>query len=341
MALVLGGGGIAGYSFHTASLGAIQEVTGWDPRTADLVIGTSAGSSIGALIAGRVSVADMLARILTVPTDPAGMAKLRSISGRGLSAPFLFGLTGPRMALREVTRFPKVDPLRLVTGLLPQGAVQTEILGEDAEVLHGDTWPAQPLWITAVDTSSGARVVFGRDRFDVPVHQAVEASCAVPALFQPVGIDGDTFVDGGVESATNADLVLESDGAGAPDCDFDLVVILSPLSERRKLRMPSANSVLRVLPTIQLHREVGTIRKTGTPVLIIEPNGAVVRATGPNPMDPTKLISVMVESSTSAFDTLAKPALEGHVELLTQCAAATETPPDVPFPQPQTTQIRP
>src|SRR3954453_5755312 len=52
--LVLGAGGIQGGAWLTGGLGAIAEETGWDPATADYVIGTSAGSMIGALCASGV-----------------------------------------------------------------------------------------------------------------------------------------------------------------------------------------------------------------------------------------------------------------------------------------------
>lgn len=327
--LVLAGGGIAGYSFHTASLGALNEVTGWDPRTAELIVGTSAGSSIGALVAGNVPVDEMLARILTIPTDPGGMSKLRSISGRDLASPFGFGLTGLGMAARELTRFPNINPVRIMSGLLPRGAVRTEVVGEDAETLHGQTWPNRAFWITAVNSRTGELTVFGRDRVDVPVYQAVEASCSVPALFRPVTIGRETYVDGGVRSTSNADLVLDE---RAPR--FDLVVILSPLSQRRCLRLPSFNSAIRTVPTLQLRREVSTIRGCGVPVLVVEPDDDTIRAIGPNPMDPTRLVQVMVESSNSAFDLLADPELEPQLEILRRSAQLAPSPPDVAYPQP-------
>jgi len=45
--LVLGAGGIAGGAFHAGVLAALEEATGWDPRRAALVVGTSAGSIAG------------------------------------------------------------------------------------------------------------------------------------------------------------------------------------------------------------------------------------------------------------------------------------------------------
>ena len=60
---VLGGaGGVAGGAFHAGVLAALEEATGWDPRRARLVVGTSAGSISGAALRAGLSAPDMLAR---------------------------------------------------------------------------------------------------------------------------------------------------------------------------------------------------------------------------------------------------------------------------------------
>lgn len=71
--------------------------------------------------------------------------------------------------------------------------------------------------------ADGRRVVFGRSGAppaDVP--SAAAASCAVPGYVRPVRIGGVEYVDGGVHSPTNADLLA--------DLDLDLVVVSSPTS---------------------------------------------------------------------------------------------------------------
>jgi NTE family protein len=49
--LVLGAGGVVGGAWLTGALHALAAETGWDPAEADYVVGTSAGSMIGALCA--------------------------------------------------------------------------------------------------------------------------------------------------------------------------------------------------------------------------------------------------------------------------------------------------
>src|ERR1035441_8012895 len=52
--LVLGAGGILGGAWLTGALHALATETGWDPGSADYIVGTSAGSMIGALIASGI-----------------------------------------------------------------------------------------------------------------------------------------------------------------------------------------------------------------------------------------------------------------------------------------------
>src|ERR671927_269742 len=52
--LVLGAGGVLGGAWLTGGLYALARETGWDPQTADNIVGTSAGSMIGSLMAAGV-----------------------------------------------------------------------------------------------------------------------------------------------------------------------------------------------------------------------------------------------------------------------------------------------
>ncbi len=324
--LVLGGGGIAGYSFHAAGLGALHELTGWDPRTAEIVVGTSAGSSIASLLRGHVPIDDLLARILSVPTDPGGMARLRAIAGRGEADPaqFRIGFTSLEMTARELARLHRMRPFRLLSGLLPTGVVKTNVVGQNLAYLHGSNWPLEPLWITAVELGSGELMVFGRDDAAIPVSSAVEASCAIPGVFRPVPYRGKRYVDGSVHSATNADLLVDE--------GLDLVVVLSPMSHTSCQGIPSVAEAMRIIPSFHLQREVKALREAGTEVLVLQPDDAVVRAVGVNFMDPTRVVSVLVESSTSIFAALDDPDLHPMLSTLRDAAASITSPSDVPYP---------
>ena len=74
VALVLGAGGVAGGAFHAGVLAALHEATGWDPRQADTIVGTSAGSITGASLRAGLSAVDMLARAESRPLSAAGAA---------------------------------------------------------------------------------------------------------------------------------------------------------------------------------------------------------------------------------------------------------------------------
>ncbi len=76
--LVLGAGGATGGAFHAGVLAALEAATGWDPRTADIVVGTSAGSMTGAMLRAGISAADIAARTEGAPLSPEGAARLRS-----------------------------------------------------------------------------------------------------------------------------------------------------------------------------------------------------------------------------------------------------------------------
>src|SRR4029077_19401592 len=80
-------------------------------------------------------------------------------------------------------------------------------------------WPEQRLVITAVDAESGEPRAFDRDSGGGLI-DAVAASCARPLVWPPITIGGRRYIDGGVRSATNADL--------AAGCDR--VVVLAPIT---------------------------------------------------------------------------------------------------------------
>src|SRR5438094_10641917 len=70
--LVLGAGGFGGRAFHAGVLAALEEGTGWDPRSAEVVVGTSAGSQVGTALRIGISGADLAARIAGKPVSRQG-----------------------------------------------------------------------------------------------------------------------------------------------------------------------------------------------------------------------------------------------------------------------------
>ena len=127
-----------------------------------------------------------------------------------------------RSGVTAVARPFAARPTALLAGLLPEGAISTDLISGPIGALFPDHWPAHPLWLCTVRQADGRRVVFGRGERRGPLPDVVAASCAIPGFFTPVTIDGDSYVDGGVHSPTNADVLVRE--------DLDLVLVSSPMS---------------------------------------------------------------------------------------------------------------
>jgi NTE family protein len=166
------------------------------------------------------------------------------------------------------------------------------------------------LWIVAVDLERGRRVTFGGA--DAPtttdVASAVAASCAIPAFFAPVSIGGVRYVDGGVHSPTNADLV-----AGL---NLDLVVISSPMSVARTNPRFAPDQPARRLARFRLVREVARVRRAGVPVLTFQPTDADLAVMGLNAIDPDRRADVTRQALESTRLRLARPDASERVSIL-------------------------
>ena len=285
--LVLGAGGVAGGAFHAGVLAALEEVTGWDPRRAAIVVGTSAGSIAGAALRAGLSAPDMLARAEDRPLSAAGAHLMRGVDAPRPVSPLRPSRESnlPRQLVTTLTRAAArpfaARPWALLAGLLPEGSVSTSVISDSIGALAAGTWPTDPLWICAVRQSDGRRVVFGRDSRQQSLAEAVAASCAIPSFFQPVTIDGQAYIDGGVHSPTNADVLLRT----APP-PLDLVLVSSPMSlAGRGLRFAGDQPARRWSGAL-LDAEARRLRRGGVPVLAFQPTAADASVMGLNPMDP-------------------------------------------------------
>jgi len=264
--LVLSAGGPLGDPWHSGVLGRLQETTGWDPRRADLVIGTSAGSITASILRAGVSSVDRALHFKGGPISPEAEAIYARIT-TPYDEPEIErdrGPLSPKMALKAAWPPWRADPVRLATANLPRGKKSGESLAARMNELHDDRWPDEPIWIVAVRANDGRRIVFGRDDVRGTIGQAIQSSAAVPAVYVPSRIGEREYVDGGVHSSTNADL------AGPPG--FDLVIVSSVMTatpdQRSWLGDPS-----RAWFSAKLDDEVASVRRTGTPVLVVEPDG--------------------------------------------------------------------
>ena len=188
----------------------------------------------------------------------------------------------------------------------------TAPIGDRIRSMFEGTWPERPLWLCALRLRDGQRVVFGRDDVEAPdVGTAVEASCAIPGYLQPVGLCGETYVDGGAHSPSNADVVA---GLG-----LDLVIVISTMSAPWTALRPSPNIGSRALASWVLEREVRAIRSSGTPVLVLEPTSEDLAVMGNNAMDPAKRSAVAQQARSTTVQRLAHPAA---ADLVARLAAA-------------------
>ena len=276
--LVLGAGGVVGQAYQVGVLAALEREAGWDPREADLIVGTSAGSVTGAAIRVGVPASDLAASTCGDPMSSAGGALLKRIipDDSPLPAPSVISLfrlwNPPSLALigQTVRRPLAFRPDVAAMTLLPRGRVD---ISERARALHemvGDNWP-EGLWICAARRTDGGRVVFGRDGSPpAPLASAVLASCAIPGYFTPIPIDGVEYFDGGVHSNTNADVLHTQ--------HLDTVIVVSSMSASRG-RAASPDGLLRWSVHRRLEREIAHLEAEGTTV---DPTGAGRRgATGP------------------------------------------------------------
>jgi NTE family protein len=208
-ALVLAGGGVAGIAWELGVLRGLQDA---EPAlagrvlAADLVIGTSAGSAVAAQITSGVPLADLYDRQLSAESAEIEIElDMEELLARFTAA--TADVTSQDEALKAI------GALALDTRTVDEAVRKAAI----AARLPVPGWPDRPVLLPAIDALTGELVVFSRDS-GVSLVDAVAASCAVPGIWPPVTINGRRYIDGGIRSATNADLA-----AG-----YDRILVVTP-----------------------------------------------------------------------------------------------------------------
>ncbi len=294
--MALGAGGPVGHAFHAGLLRALSDVLGWDPRDAELVLGTSAGAQVGALLRAGMSAQDLAARVAGEPMSDEGAAIAQHYTRPRHDRPRPEERTGFRPAsiqylLSGLARPWSARPGRVVSALLPEGRVCLMPQAEGLRRVFGDAWPDKRLWIAAVCLHSGELCAFGRaDAPRVDVGTAVACSGAVPAVCAPVKVGERLFVDGGIASATNLSLLASEDS--------DLTIVSSPLSMIPPMKLP-------------LRSEVRRLRAAGKRVMVFEPHGSAASAMGYNPMDLSRSGAV----ARATYETMLRAVEERRREL--------------------------
>ena len=246
--LVLGGGGVTGIAWMTGLLAGLAEA-GTDLTTADVVVGTSAGSVVGAQILSGVSLEDLYAGQLV---DAKG--EIAASIGAGVLVRFIIAAAWPGDARKGRAR---LGHAALKARTVPESE-RREVIRRR---LPKTSWPERRLLITSVDAETGESRVFDRDS-GVDLADAVAASCAVPIVWPAITIGGRRYIDGGVRSIANADLAV----------GCSRVVVLAPVN----VALRPSGRISKQLASLGPH-----VNST-----VISPDAEARKAIGNNTLDP-------------------------------------------------------
>lgn len=258
--LVLGGGGVIGIAWEAGVLKGLRD-GGIDPAAADLVIGTSAGSVVGAHLRVGASL-DALYAAQLAPSEGAVEGSMTELDTAALMQ--VFARWG---GLAEMTSAAaaEIGALALSARTVPE----ERWLQTFAQLFGPVEWPEGRLLLTAVDTADGSFTVWTRES-GVPLLSAVASSCAVPGMFPPVTLGERRYMDGGVRSGTSADLAR----------GLDTVLIVAPIG--------ASDQGIGGIARRQIDAEAAELALGGSDVTLLLPDAAALDAFGPNLMDPAR-----------------------------------------------------
>ena len=242
---------------------------------ADLFVGTSAGSVVGAQVALGREPGAMVAPHLA-GSAPTPRSASPSAQGAPDVAPNLTGL----MELMARSAAPGADPdaMRLEIGRFALAAhtISEEQFIESfgAQLSSVGDWPAGNFVCTAVDCESGEFRAWDRAA-DVRLGAAVASSCSVPGIYPPITIQGRRYMDGGMRSGTNADLAT----------GYDRVIVIALTTGRAPAGATPTQLAMAAHGQKRLDDELDALRTSGSEVELITPDPTASEAFGPNLMD--------------------------------------------------------
>jgi NTE family protein len=271
--LVLGGGGVAGIAWMTGLLFGLQK-QGLDLSGFDLVVGTSAGSAVGAQLYSGLPMEELQERQI----EPA--RQVHELVPR-ISMPHLFVKFIPALLARK-----KPQTFRQRIGRMAMNA--STVAPEERyrvieERLPSQQWPSVEFKVVVVNARSGDMEVLDQGS-GVSLTDAVAASCAVPGIWPVVELNGIPYIDGGVRSATNADLAAGS----------DKVLVLAPMGYHSFLNTGS-----------HLREEVDGLEAAGSRVHVLVPDAESTAAIGRNPLAPESRAPSALAGEQQAITTAA------------------------------------
>jgi NTE family protein len=264
-ALVLAGGGAAGNAWELGLIAGLSDA-GVDVTEADLIIGTSSGSTVAAQITSATRPADLYAAILTeVPQPQAGDAgpdrgRTPHVSGPNYME-WSNGIIASAADASDMRRRMGAAALDMDAS---DGSSQKRWREIVAARLPSHHWPQQPVLIVAVDALTGEPVVFDRHS-GIDLVDAVAASTS-NGFGGPYRIGGNRYLNGGYRRSENADLA-----AG-----YARVLVLSPFGGRSRMPLEWG---------MDLATQVDELGAAGSRVETIFPDGGSAHMFGANAMD--------------------------------------------------------
>jgi NTE family protein len=305
--LVCGAGGVLGFAWMVGALQALHDGERLDPATAEVLIGTSAGSVMAAFLAAGVPLRTIVHHQLGLPVEGETPIDYDPDTGTGGALPPRPELRmGSRRLLLRAARHPRrYPPVAALSALVPRGRGSLAPIGRvvDQFVPPGE-WVDHPgTWIVAMDYDTGKRVPFGRQGSPrASIAEAVMSSCAIPGWYSPISIHGRRYVDGGICSVTSLDLLAHQ--------GLDEVIVLAPMASF-DYDLPATfgarvERTLRRATSRRLLQEADKVRRSGTAVTILAPGREDLSAIGANLMDPRRRERVLETSLRTSAAGLAE-----------------------------------
>jgi len=297
--LVLGAGGVLGSAWMVGAMRAIELETGRDLATSDLVVGTSAGAVVAAMLRLDVGVEAMAnsERGIYEAGDP--VLDYRDL-GASLPPRPRMRMGSPRLLTASALHPRHASPMVTLAAILPQGRGKISAVGDlvatamkRAGVGPAD-WPDPPdLRVVAMNFDTGHRVLFGApDAPRLTLPEAVMASCAIPGWYAPIKVGGQRFVDGGTRSPISVDLIAQA--------GLDEVIVVAPacslVSDRPRGAVARVERQVRRAATRRLLREVAEVEAAGARVTVLCPGPEDLEVMGGNLMDLTRRAEVFETS---------------------------------------------
>ena len=262
--VVLGGGGIAGVAWEAGIVIGLRRA-GVDLSSADVIVGTSAGSIVGSHVAFGTEL-QTLAAVSPAP---------RAAHAAAVPAVSLEVILTALAPLFDQALDPAEARRRVGAAARAAGGDEQPYIAQIASLLPAaDRWPQRQFLVTAVDAESGEPVAWDGGS-GVPLDRAVAASCAVPAVYPPVTVGGRRYMDGGIRSATNADLAAGSSA----------VIVL--------------NAIGHLTPPEPLQEELAALGTATT--LVITPDNVAAAVMGTNLLDDASAAPALEAGLTQAM----------------------------------------